>query len=140
VIIDHRASLEPYLQDLLVGPLPLKNSTTTYESLTYPYTRKTEGRVRNLEADQDVLFYEWVYNHTASILDITLDLWNGSILGLDNDTLDFWGVDPCNKMMELLAGTNFGISPPRSSILEPFSLWPLCQIECDRSGSGQMDN
>lgn len=36
-----------------------------------------------------------MYTHaTASILDITLDLWNGSVLGLDNDTLDVWGIDP----------------------------------------------
>ena len=94
VIIDHQATLEPYYQDLLVGPLPLNNATVTYESLTYPYTRKTEGRVRNIVADQNVVFYEWIFNQTASLLDITLDLWNGSMLGLANDTLTVWGIDP----------------------------------------------
>jgi primary-amine oxidase len=87
VIIDQRATLEPYYQDLLVGPLPLNNSTVKYESLTYTYTRKTEGRVRNIDADQDVLFYEWIFNQTASLLDVTLHLWNGSMLGLENETL-----------------------------------------------------
>lgn len=95
VVIDQRATLEPYYQDLLVGPLPIDNVTTTIEPLTFPYTRKTEGKVRNLDADLDGdLWNDFLYTITASVLDITLDLWNGSILGLDNDTLDVWGVDP----------------------------------------------
>lgn len=73
VIIDHRATLEPYYQDVLVGPLPLQNGTTKFEALTYPYTRKTKGQVRNLEADLDSLYSEWMYKVTSSILDITLD-------------------------------------------------------------------
>lgn len=94
VIIDHRADVDPYYQDLIVGPLPLQNGTVKAESLTYPYTRKTEGKVRNLDASLDAQWSAWMYNVTASILDITLDLWNGSALGLDNDTLDVWGIDP----------------------------------------------
>lgn len=93
VVIDHRASVEPYYGDLLVGPLPVKNGTTKWEPLEYPYTRKTQGRVRNLDAD-DTLQQSWLYNLSASISDITLDLWNGTALGLDNDTLDIWGIDP----------------------------------------------
>lgn len=93
VVIDHRASVEPYYGDLLVGPLPVKNGTTKWEPLEYPYTRKTQGHVRNLDAD-DTLQQSWLYNLSASISDITLDLWNGTALGLDNDTLDIWGIDP----------------------------------------------
>ncbi|KAE8449302.1 hypothetical protein EG329_008203 [Mollisiaceae sp. DMI_Dod_QoI] len=94
VIIDHRAAVDAYYQDLLVGPLPLQNGTIKAEYLTYPYTRKTNGQVRNLDASLDAQWSAWMYNVTASILDITLDLWNGSALGLDNDTLDVWGIDP----------------------------------------------
>lgn len=95
IVIDHRATTEPYYQDLLVGPLPLQNGTTFSQELTYPYTRKTSGKVRNLDASLDSdTWNNFMYNITASILDITLDLWNGSALGLDNDTLDVWGIDP----------------------------------------------
>jgi primary-amine oxidase len=97
VTIDHRATAEPYYQDLIVGPLPLNNATIKYEPLTYPYTRKTEGRIRNLDASLDESWNSFLYNITASVLDITLDLWNGSALGLDNDTLDVWGIDPLNQ-------------------------------------------
>ncbi|KAL3423197.1 copper amine oxidase [Phlyctema vagabunda] len=94
VVLNHRASVDPYYQDLLVGPLPISNWSTKYEPLTYPYTRKTEGSIRNLDADGDDTWSEWMHGVTASILDITLDLWNASVLGLENDTLDVWGIDP----------------------------------------------
>lgn len=97
VTIDHRATEEPYYQDLIVGPLPLDNATIGYTPLEYAYTRKTAGQVRNLDASLDDSWSVFLYNVTASILDITLDLWNGSALGLDNDTLDVWGIDPLNQ-------------------------------------------
>lgn len=93
VILDNRATPSPNYQDLLVGPLPIKNGTTIAQSLTYPYSRQ-DGHVRNIEADLDAQYGNWSYKVAASILDITLDLWNGSILGLENDTLDIWGIDP----------------------------------------------
>lgn len=94
VVIDHRATEDPYYQDLIVGPLPVDNTSTTWEALDYPFTRKTGGRVRNLDADRDTLYSELLYPISASIADITLDLWNGTALGLDNDTLYMWGIDP----------------------------------------------
>lgn len=51
VVLDHRASTDPYYADILVGPLPVQNGTTTWQPLEYPYTRKTQGRIRNLDAD-----------------------------------------------------------------------------------------
>ncbi|CAL3970449.1 unnamed protein product [Diplocarpon coronariae] len=83
----------PTYQDLLAGPLPLQNATVTSQPLIYPYTRKTDGKVRNLDADE-AKWEEWKTNVTTSILDITLDSWNGSLLGLDNDSLTVFGVDP----------------------------------------------
>jgi primary-amine oxidase len=93
-VISHGASEDPYYQDILVGPLPIVNETTTWEPLEYPFTRKTEGKVRNLDADTDALYGEWHAAVSGSIADITLDLWNATALGLDNDTLTIWGIDP----------------------------------------------
>ncbi|KAK9794237.1 putative Amine oxidase catalytic domain-containing protein [Seiridium cardinale] len=94
VVLDYRATTEPYYQDLLVGPLPLNNATASIQPLEYPYTRKTEGKIRNLDADSETLSSEWIYQIGASVADITQDLWGGQAVGLDNDTLDIWGIDP----------------------------------------------
>lgn len=95
VTLNMRASDEPYYHDIMVGPIPLDNATTIWTPFTYPLTRKTEGKVRNLGADEDdALFKDWIYPITRSIADITLDLWNATALGLENDTIDVWGIDP----------------------------------------------
>lgn len=95
VVLDMRATDEPYFQEIMVGPVPLDNATTTWTPLTYPLTKKNDGKVRNLGADDDdALYTDWLYPISASIADITLDLWNGTALGLDNDTMDIWGIDP----------------------------------------------
>lgn len=90
-----RATDEPYFQEIMVGPVPLDNATTTWAPLTYPLTKKNEGKVRNLGADDDdALYTDWLWPVSATVADITLDLWNGTALGLDNDTMDIWGIDP----------------------------------------------
>ncbi|KAI1868056.1 uncharacterized protein JN550_006544 [Neoarthrinium moseri] len=94
VRLDNRATEDPYYQDLMVGPLPLADSTASYQPLDYPLTRKTSGKVRNLDADSETLSSEWIYKIGAEVADITLDLWGGTAMGLDNDTLDIWGIDP----------------------------------------------
>ncbi len=93
-VLDFRATTEPYYQDIVVGPLPVDNTTTTWQPLEYTLTKKNSGKVRNLDADDLTLYSKWLYIVSASISDITLDLWNGTALGLDNDTLDIWGIDP----------------------------------------------
>ncbi|BCS02631.1 uncharacterized protein AKAW2_60894A [Aspergillus luchuensis] len=95
VVLDVRATLDPYYAEILVGPLPVTDqSATTWVPLEYPYTRKTQGRIRNLDADHDTIHSEWLYKISASIADITLDLFNGTALGLDNDTIRISGIDP----------------------------------------------
>jgi primary-amine oxidase len=95
VVLDNRATTEAFFQDIVVGPLPVDNVTTTWAPLTYPYTKQSNGTVRNLGADDDdALYGDWLYVVGASVADITLDLWNGTAMGLDNDTLDIWGIDP----------------------------------------------
>ncbi|KAL2800214.1 copper amine oxidase [Aspergillus keveii] len=93
VRLNNRATVDAHYADVLVGPLPITNNTT-WEPLEFPYTRKSQGRVRNVEPDSETMYSEWLFKITASIADITLDLWNGTALGLDNDTLDVWGIDP----------------------------------------------
>ncbi|KAK4494552.1 hypothetical protein PRZ48_013908 [Zasmidium cellare] len=93
VILDIRATLDPTYTDILVGPLPIQNGTTTWQPLEYPYTRKTGGSVRNLDADYDTMT-AFIMNITSSISDITMNLWGGFAKGQDNDTLDVWGIDP----------------------------------------------
>lgn len=93
VVLDVRATLAPTYTDILVGPLPVQNGTTTWQPLEYPYTNNAGGKVRNTDADEDTR-HAWVLNITGSISDITLDLWGGVAKGLDNDTLDVWGIDP----------------------------------------------
>lgn len=93
-VINHQASDEPYYQDIIITPLPIVNGTTHWEPLEYPFTRKTEGRVRNLDADVILRYEGWIYKITASIADITLDLWNATSYGLENDTVAVGGIDP----------------------------------------------
>ncbi|KAK0321282.1 hypothetical protein LTR82_007734 [Friedmanniomyces endolithicus] len=94
VVLDLRATDSPTYSDILVGPLPVTNGTTTWQPLEYPYTRKTGGSIRNLDADSDTMMTDFIYPITANISDITMDLWGGAATGADNDTLDVWGIDP----------------------------------------------
>lgn len=91
-VLDLRSTDQPTYTDILVGPLPIDNVTTTWTPLEYPHTRKG-GSIRNLDADYDALAV-FLWNISATVSDITLDLWNGTSLGLDNDTLSIWGIDP----------------------------------------------
>ncbi|PNS15337.1 Copper amine oxidase 1 [Sphaceloma murrayae] len=94
VLLSNRASTEPTYSDILVGPLPIVNGTTTWEPLEYPFTRKTGGQVRNLDADADTIRTEWVTKIASNISDITQALWGKSFTGGENDTIDIWGIDP----------------------------------------------
>ena len=88
VVLDERASVDPTYADIIVGPLPIDNTTTTWEPLTYPYTKDNGGKVRNLDADgDDALYSEWLYVIGASVMDITMDLWNGTGMSAAPTTL-----------------------------------------------------
>lgn len=94
VLLNLRLTDEPVYADILVGPLPIKNGTTAWQPLEYPFTRKSGGHVRNLDADIEAVFSEFVYGTSASISDITMDLWGGTALGRDNDSMVIFGTDP----------------------------------------------
>ncbi|KAK5165228.1 uncharacterized protein LTR77_009326 [Saxophila tyrrhenica] len=91
-VLDMRASEDPVLADILVGPLPI-DSATTWMPLEYPYTKKSGGKTRNLDADSG-LSYEFRCNISATIADITMDLWGGTAMCKKNDSLSIWGIDP----------------------------------------------
>ncbi|PLB48938.1 putative membrane copper amine oxidase [Aspergillus steynii IBT 23096] len=93
VTLDTRATADAHFAEIQVGPLPIKQNVTRWMPLGFDWTRSTKGKVRNLYADAAAL-EEWVYNISATVADITLDLWNGTALGLENDTIDIFGFDP----------------------------------------------
>ena len=90
VVLAIQASEHPTYNYILVGPLPVSNTTTSWQPLEHPFTRKTGGAIRNLDADEKTI-NQWLFNVSATISDITLDLWNATALGLKNDTMSIWG-------------------------------------------------
>ncbi|KLU86645.1 hypothetical protein MAPG_05657 [Magnaporthiopsis poae ATCC 64411] len=95
VTLDQRATENAVIAEVLVGPLPISPATASWSPLAYPFTKNSGGRIRNLEADTGESLYDrWLYRHTRDIMDITKDLFNGTVLGRRNDTLEIWGVDP----------------------------------------------
>lgn len=91
--LNNRATEDAHYAEIQVGPLPVRQNVTEWTPLGYGWTRKSSGKVRNLYADAATM-EQWTYNISATIADITLDLWNGTALGLQNDTLAIFGFDP----------------------------------------------
>lgn len=72
--IQFQATEEPYIQEWMVGPLPISNKTTP-QPLNYLYN-KGVGIQRVYDADSNAL-EEFLNEIGASVADITLELWNG---------------------------------------------------------------
>jgi primary-amine oxidase len=123
VVIDHSASADPYYADILVGPLPVRKGTTHWQPLEYPYTRKTQGRVRNLDSNGATLV-PWLFNITASISDITLALWNATARGLPTDTMSLSGISPYWQDDGRVIGWYQFVNLP-TGIFDTVSLLPL---------------
>lgn len=96
VIVDMRATDEPYMQDLIVGPLPVDNATTTVQPADQYFNKKTGAKARNYNADEDAR-YEFLLGVTSAITDITQELWNITVTGEDTDGGSVWGIDPLWK-------------------------------------------
>lgn len=94
VVLEISSVEDAYYADIIVGPVPIDNTTAGWTPLEFPYTKKAAGRVRNLDASYDTLRAEWINNITSSVADITMFLYNGTAMGLDNDTMIVWGLDP----------------------------------------------
>ncbi|KAJ7906597.1 copper amine oxidase, partial [Mycena leptocephala] len=85
------ATKKPYVQDFIVGPLPISKAST-YESLDWA-TTSGSAKIRNYNADEDLLT-QWNLDVTATVADMVLDLLNGTATGSDDDDFDIWGIDP----------------------------------------------
>lgn len=92
-VLSFRATEEAYVQNFIVGPLPVKKGITKAEPLDFPYNGVNGGKIRNYLVDGG-LKYEFLTNLTASIEDITLDLFNITITGKEEDNGFMLGVDP----------------------------------------------
>lgn len=69
----------------------------SWKSLDYPLTRKTSGKVRNLDADKDGSLQAWLFDIGTSVKDITAHLLNGSATGNTEDTFDIVGITPAGQ-------------------------------------------
>ncbi|PWW73068.1 amine oxidase catalytic domain-containing protein [Tuber magnatum] len=87
VVISYSATENPYLQEYMVGPIPIVQSVTKIEPLNYLYN-KGEGKSPNYSADGGAQ-RAWLGLIAANMSDITLDL-----LGTDYRNSSLWGIDP----------------------------------------------
>ena len=74
-------------QSILIGPLPVSRTKTTWQPLGYPYTRKS-GKVRLPEQNEPL---DWLGSLVTSIRNITKDLWPG--LGPDDLEWDLYSMN-----------------------------------------------
>ncbi|EER23430.1 Copper amine oxidase, putative [Coccidioides posadasii C735 delta SOWgp] len=89
--IQFKATEEPYIQDYMVGPLPVSHRTKV-QPLNYLYNKGVgKQRIYHADINEEVAFYAKI---GASVADITLDLWNGTFMGLPNDTVFVKGFEP----------------------------------------------
>ena len=72
--IQFQATLEPYLQEYIIGPLPVSNQTTV-QPLNYPFN-KGVGRQRIYNADAGA-YGDFLANISASVEDILMQMFNG---------------------------------------------------------------
>ena len=107
-VIQFGATLEPYIQEYQVGPLPVVNGSTTLASLDSIYN-KGKGYIRVYDQDS-VALVAFSYQISTGIADITQSLLNGvsrcpthvnranslekTALGAPNDTLAIAGSAP----------------------------------------------
>ncbi|KAK8130921.1 membrane copper amine oxidase [Apiospora sp. TS-2023a] len=122
VLLSNRASEKPTYEDILVGPLPLDNATAKYFPLEFPFTRKTEGKVRNLDADGPVAQAAWLHPIGRSIEDIAMDLWGGTLSGYENDTMRLGSTDPIWQGEDGTVKRWYGVSRMPSSLYDTGSI------------------
>ena len=91
VSLNIRATDSPTFTEIMVGPLPISQKAT-WEYLSYPYSKKRKGSIRNTNADDMTLYLDWLAVIGANISDITLALWNKTATGAANDTLLIYGM------------------------------------------------
>ena len=75
VVVQFGASLEPYIQEFQVGPLPVANGSTTLAPLDSIYN-KGKGYIRVYDQDAAAI-QAYTYSISTSVADLTQSLLNG---------------------------------------------------------------
>jgi primary-amine oxidase len=83
---------EPYVQEIMVGPLPVSNETI-WAPYDYASTKEGGAKIRVYDADSEAL-YEAYTAISIENADLVMDLLNLTVNGTDADTGDMWGIDP----------------------------------------------
>ncbi|KAL8725493.1 MAG: hypothetical protein Q9166_007313 [cf. Caloplaca sp. 2 TL-2023] len=91
-IIRFGATLEPYIQEYQIGPLPIANRSTILAPLDFIYN-KGRGFQRLYDVDLEALA-AFTAGIGASIADVTQLLLNGTATGTPNDTFAIAGTTP----------------------------------------------
>lgn len=86
------ATEEPYVQDWVVGPLPIAANSTQF----YPYTpsaKVPEGKIRVRDMDSS---HEWTQSFLIELSDVLGDLLQANFTSGEaiDETFSFWGIDP----------------------------------------------
>ncbi|WPB04300.1 uncharacterized protein RHO25_008946 [Cercospora beticola] len=135
-LLQFSATSEPHFAEILVGPLPVSENTTEWQTSDFPWTRKTSGRVRDLRVDKKSESYQhWLHEIGISVSDITQFLLNGAAVGAANDSLHIVPTDPLGQKEDgqIITWYTFrGVSSARfdSSTLLPTGLY----FEADVTG------
>ncbi|KAM0198542.1 hypothetical protein ACHAPI_004069 [Fusarium lateritium] len=90
--LQFNSQLQPYIQEYMVGPLPVQEGSTKYEELNYMFT-SGRGRINVYNADSEaVATFNLLVG--ADIQNITKKLLNGTAAGAEDDNLLIAGSDP----------------------------------------------
>ncbi|KAM0240142.1 hypothetical protein ACHAP5_008062 [Fusarium lateritium] len=90
--LQFNSQVQPYIQEYMVGPLPVKEGSTKHEELNYMFT-SGRGRINVYNADSEAIA---TFNLLvgADIQNITQKLLNGTAAGAEDDNLLIAGSDP----------------------------------------------
>ncbi|KAJ9639223.1 hypothetical protein H2204_003834 [Knufia peltigerae] len=89
--IQFQATLEPYLKEFMVGPLPVSNETTL-QPLDYPFNKGVGmQRIYNADPEQYGIF---LANISASVEDILMEMFNGTYTNSPDDPITIGPSDP----------------------------------------------
>ncbi|KAL6922703.1 hypothetical protein FSST1_006729 [Fusarium sambucinum] len=90
--LQFNSQLQPYIQEYMVGPLPVQEGSTRYEELNYMFT-SGRGRINVYNADSEAIA-EFNLVVGTEIQNITKQLLNGTATGAEDDSLLIAGSDP----------------------------------------------
>ncbi|KAF5643096.1 peroxisomal amine oxidase copper-containing protein [Fusarium sp. NRRL 52700] len=90
--LQFNSKLQPYIQEYMVGPLPIQKGLTHHEELNYIFT-SGRGRINVYNADGEAIA-AFNLKIGTEIKDITKELLNGTATGAKTDNLLIAGSDP----------------------------------------------